>query len=85
MARITVRVIPRSRKNEIRREGEIIKVHLTAPPVDGAANEALIALLATRLQLPRRSLRIIQGASSRQKLIEIEGLNAEEIEQRLGL
>lgn len=70
--RITVRVLPRSSKNQISREGDTFKIRLTAPPVDGAANEALLNLLAERLNVPRRALRIVQGATTRQKVIEIE-------------
>ena len=81
--RISVRVIPRSRKNEVSWEGETLKVRLTAPPVDGAANEALITLLADRLKLPKRALHIVQGATSRLKLLEIEGITLAEIIQKL--
>jgi uncharacterized protein (TIGR00251 family) len=70
--RITVRVIPRSSKNEISREGDSIKVRLTAPPVDGVANEALLKVLAERLGIPKRALRIVQGATGRQKVIQID-------------
>jgi uncharacterized protein (TIGR00251 family) len=85
MVRLTIRVIPRSSKNEITREGDTFKVYLTAPPVDGAANQALIDLLAQRLNLPKRALRIIQGATGRRKLLEIESLTLEELTQRLPL
>ncbi len=84
--RITVRVIPRSRKNQVSREGDIVKIRLTAPPVDGAANEALLNVLAEYLQVPRRTLRIIQGATARQKVVEIEEgphLNAADLRERL--
>jgi uncharacterized protein (TIGR00251 family) len=84
--RICVRVLPRSSKNEIRQEGDIYKVHLTAPPVDGAANEALLKLLSERLGVARRSLHIVQGASARQKIIQIDeqtGLTDAEIASRL--
>ncbi len=74
--RIRVRVIPRSSKNEVAREGEGLKVWLTAAPVDGAANEALIRLLAARLGLPKGALHVIQGATGRQKILEIEGMSA---------
>lgn len=84
MARISIHVTPRSSKNEISKEGLSLKARLIAPPVDGAANEALIKLLADRLHHPRRFLHIVQGATSRQKTIEIDGLSAEEVEQRLG-
>jgi uncharacterized protein (TIGR00251 family) len=70
--RIRVRVVPRSSKNAISQEGEIFKVRLLAPPVDGAANEALLTFLAERLHLSRRSLTLIQGANARQKVVQID-------------
>jgi hypothetical protein len=81
--RISVRVIPRSSKNEITWEGDALKVRLTAPPVDGAANEALLKLLAERLNLPKSALHIVHGATGRQKVLQIEGLTAEELAQKL--
>lgn len=81
--RITVRVIPRSRRNVIEWDGGVLKVRLTAPPVDGAANEALLDLLAEKLGMPRRALSIIQGATSRQKVVELARLKAEELEKKL--
>ena len=84
--RITVRVVPRSSKNEISLEGDTFKVRLTAPPVDGAANEALTRFLAERLGLPRRALQIVQGAKGRQKIIHIDdsaGLTMADIQQKL--
>lgn len=70
--RITVRVVPRSSKNAISLEGEIFKVRLTAAPVDGAANKALLKLLAERLHLPAHALSIVQGSTGRQKIIQID-------------
>ena len=84
--RITVRVIPRSSKNEISQEGNTFKVRLTAPPVDGAANEALLKLLAERLDLPRRAIHIVQGATGRQKIVQIDDapdLTMTDLTQRL--
>ena len=81
--RLAVRVIPRSSRNSIEWEQETLKVRLTAPPVDGAANEALIALLAERLDLPKRSISIVSGATGRQKIVEIVGMAEEEVEKRL--
>jgi uncharacterized protein (TIGR00251 family) len=83
--RLAVRVIPRSRRNSVEWEnGNVtLKVRLTAPPVDGAANEALIALLAGALHLPRRSITIIQGVASRQKVVQIEGMTIDEIKRQL--
>ena len=81
--RINVRVIPRSSKNSIEWEEGTLKVRLTAPPVDGAANEALLTLLAQRLGLPKRDIHIIQGATGRHKNVEITGMTLEELEQRI--
>ena len=80
---IHVRVIPRSSKNELTWEGNALKVRLTAPPVDGAANAALLTLLAERLRVPKRALRIVQGSTGRHKMVEIEGLSSEEVVKRL--
>ncbi len=85
--RINVRVIPRSSRNEISREGETLKVHITAAPVDGAANEALLRLLAKRLELPRRAFQVVQGATGRHKVVQIEapvGLTEADILKKLG-
>lgn len=53
--------------------GAALKVRLQAPPVEGAANDALVALLAERLGVPRRAVRVVAGAASRAKTVEIEG------------
>ena len=65
-------------------EGERLRVRLTAAPVDGAANEALVALLAERLGLPKRQVMVVRGATSRQKVVEVVGLNLEDVKRRLG-
>ncbi len=80
---IAVRVIPRSSKNALAWEHGTLKVRLTAPPVDGAANAALINLLAERLSVPRRSISIVRGETSRQKTVEIADLTPDEVERRL--
>jgi len=54
-----------------------------SPSVDGAANEALLKLLAERLNLPKSALHIVHGATGRQKVLQIEGLTAEELAQKL--
>jgi uncharacterized protein YggU (UPF0235/DUF167 family) len=56
---------------------------LTTPPIDGAANEALVALLADRLHIPKRAIQIVRGATSRQKTVEIDGLTLDELRSRL--
>lgn len=81
--RLTVRVVPRSRRNAIAWEQGALKAWLTAPPVDGAANDALIALLAKHLGLPGRSISIVHGATSRQKIVEIAGMTDAEVAAKL--
>ena len=81
--RINVRVIPRSGKNLIEWEEGGLKVHLTAPPVDGAANDALIVFLAEFLGLHKRDIQIVRGTTGRHKIIEITGMTAEAIEKKI--
>ncbi|HEY7125540.1 MAG TPA: DUF167 domain-containing protein [Ktedonobacterales bacterium] len=80
---VPVRVLPRSSRNALTCEADGLRAHLTAPPVDGAANAALIALLAERLHIPKRQVSVVRGATTRQKLLAIEGLSAEEFWRRL--
>ena len=80
--RINVRVIPRSSKNMAEWENGGLKVHLTAPPVDGAANTALITFLAQRLAVRKNDILIVLGMSARSKIVEINGISVEEIEKR---
>ena len=82
LVRINVRVIPRSSKNVVAWENGGLKVHLTAPPVDGAANSALIALLAQCLAVHKRDIQIVHGTSGRSKIVEIAGISAEDIEKK---
>jgi uncharacterized protein (TIGR00251 family) len=82
--RIAVRVQPRSSKNALAWEAGNIRAWITAPPVDGAANEALVSLLAERLDLPKRAITIVRGTSGKQKLVEIAGLTLNEIQSKIG-
>ena len=61
--------------------GDALRVRLAAPPVDGAANDALIELLAAELGVGRRSVRIISGLGSRTKIIHIDGIDSDSIER----
>ena len=75
-----VHVQPRASRSEVvGTHGAALKVRLLAPPVDGAANDALVALLAKELGVPRRDVRIVQGATSRAKVVEIEGTTADAV------
>jgi hypothetical protein len=63
--------------------GQAWRVRVQAPPVEGAANQAVCDLLAEALHLPKRNLRVVSGASSRTKVIEIDGISAEIVRARL--
>jgi uncharacterized protein len=81
-----VRVHPRAKKNAITGTvGDALKVSLTAPPTDGKANQACIDFFAKLLNVPRSSVTIAAGQSSRNKVIRVAGLSAEEITKRLKL
>lgn len=74
--RVPVRLTPRANADRI--DGVVdgaLKVRVTAAPVDGAANNALIRIVADALGAPRRRVRLVTGAANRRKLIEIEGTN----------
>ena len=76
--RIKVYVQPRASKTAVvGMYGDAVHVRLTAPPVDDAANEALVALIASRLGIAKGHVRIVSGARSRRKVIEIDGVAAE--------
>jgi len=79
-ASLDIRVIPRAKRTEVagERDGALV-VRLAAPPVEGAANSALIDFLASVLDLPRRSIRIVSGEHSRRKRVAIAGMTTEEV------
>jgi uncharacterized protein (TIGR00251 family) len=80
-----VKVHPRAKKNAITGEiGDALKVSLTAPPVQGRANEACIEFLAKLLKVPQSSVTIASGVSSRNKVVRVAGLTAEQVRERLG-
>lgn len=71
---VNVKVQPRSSKQGVEIIGDTLKVRLTAPPVDGAANEQLKRILSETLGIRKSSIRIIRGLSSRDKVVSIEGV-----------
>ncbi|MFY9680488.1 MAG: DUF167 domain-containing protein [Candidatus Sulfotelmatobacter sp.] len=80
----TVKIHPRARKDAITGEfGDALKLSLTSPPVDGRANEACIEFFAKLLMVPRSSVTIASGQTSRQKVIWVSGLSAEEVRRRI--
>lgn len=84
-SRITVRLQPRASRDEILglNEEGALRVRVKAPPVDGAANEALVQLLAKTLGVRKGSVTLVSSATARNKIIEVEGLTAGELRTRL--
>jgi uncharacterized protein YggU (UPF0235/DUF167 family) len=90
MARIAVRLTPRGGRDAV--EGwsadeagrPLLKARVSAPPVEGEANAALVKLVAKTLGLPRSAVRIAAGDTARVKILEIDGLDEAEVRARLG-
>jgi uncharacterized protein len=83
-ATFQVKVHPRAKKNAILGEvGDALKLALTAPPVEGRANEACIAFLAEALNVPRSSVTIAAGESSRNKVVRVRALSAAQVQEKL--
>jgi len=82
--RIDLRVIPRSPRTEIDgvRDGRLL-LRVTAPPVDDAANDAVVETLARVLDVPKRSIRIVKGTTSRNKTVEVAGMSGAAVLARL--
>jgi uncharacterized protein (TIGR00251 family) len=80
----SIRVHPRARKNAITGViGDAIKLTLTAPPVEGKANEACVEFQAEFLNVPRASVTIVAGQSSRNKVVRVAGRTAAHLQERL--
>ncbi|MFO7261854.1 MAG: DUF167 domain-containing protein [bacterium] len=78
--RIPVRAQPRASRSEIAGEHDgALRVRLAAPPVEGAANEELVRLLARVLDVPRSAVRIAAGERGRTKVVEVDGVDAETV------
>jgi uncharacterized protein len=83
-ARLRLRVAPGAQRSEIvGRHGDAWRVRVTAAPERGRANDEVLDLLAETLGLRRPQLRLVSGAGSRDKLVELEGLDSGEAEERL--
>jgi uncharacterized protein (TIGR00251 family) len=79
-----VRVVPRSSRNHIVGvEGGALKIKLTAPPVEGAANAALIAFIAEWLGVRRNAVSIVSGDKARNKVVRVNGVTREQVLQKL--
>lgn len=82
---LAIRVTPRARREALALVDGQVRAWLRAAPVEGAANAALIALLANRLDLPRRDISILRGERGRQKLVAIARQTSETLRARLRL
>lgn len=83
---IAVRLQPRARANEILGErAGVLVVRVTAPPLEGRANDALCRLIAKRAGVGVRSVAVVRGAGAREKVLRIEGVGVEDIRRSLGV
>ena len=84
--RLRVRVQPRASRSEIAgAHGEELRIRLQAPPVDGAANDALVRLLAEALGVPRSAVEIVSGLAGRSKTVVVLGISVADAAQRLAI
>lgn len=84
MATLRVHVVPNAKIDKVVGDhGGAIKIKLRAPAVEGKANAALISFLAERLNVPERTIVLLRGQKSRDKVIRIDGLSEEEVRRRL--
>lgn len=81
--RFAVRLTPRGGADRVDGVAEgVLRARVTAPAVEGAANQALLRLIANELGVPRRDVRIVAGASSRTKLVVVDGISADRVRLR---
>ena len=84
MTRLRLRVSPGAKRSGVvGRHGEAWKVRVAAPPEGGRANDAVVALLADTLSLPRGAVRLVSGDGARDKIVELTGIDASNVERRL--
>ena len=83
-ASIKVKVHPRASSNQVvGYRGEVLHLRVTAPPVEGRANAALVSLLADVLRVAKSQLRVVRGHGSRDKVVAVESLTVEEVRHRV--
>jgi uncharacterized protein (TIGR00251 family) len=84
--RLRLRIQPRAARTElVGLHGDAIRIRLAAPPVDGAANEALLKFLADKLSVPLRAVRLTAGGTSRSKVVTVAGIDLQHVTERLDL
>jgi len=80
-----LKIQPRASKNEVScLQGDALKVRLTAPPVDGAANNACIDFIARLLGVPKKTVKIVSGHTNPHKMIEVEGISKADVLHIIG-
>jgi len=83
---LSVHACPRAAQDQVQGlHGDAVKIRLRSPPVDGKANEALIAFLSQVLDVPARDLTIVAGHSTRRKRVAIAGVTVSAVRAKLGL
>lgn len=76
---VNIRISPNAKKNEIVKDGDIIKVKITAQPIDGKANKALVEFLSKTFKIPKTSIKILKGETSKDKTILFEIFDDEKL------
>ena len=84
--RLRVKAVPRASRSELAGiQGHSLRIRLAAPPVDGAANEALLRFLSEQLSVPRTAVQLASGHTSRSKVVTVSGIDVEKARMKLGL
>ena len=76
---VNVRISPNAKKNEIIKDGDIIKVKITALPIDGKANKALVEFFAKNFKIPKTSIEILKGETSKEKTILFKTMDEDKV------
>ncbi len=84
MGKLLIRVSPKASRNLVELREGVVRVYVTTAPTDGQANAAVIELLAKKLGIAKSHLTIVRGETSREKLIDVEGISDTEITAKLG-
>jgi uncharacterized protein (TIGR00251 family) len=81
VTQVTVKLIPKSGRSELKYEGALLKIWVKSAPEDGKANAELIRTLADILKIPRKEIQILRGSSSRIKVVDIRGITVEDLKK----
>ncbi len=84
MGKLLIRVSPKASRNLVELREGVVRVYVTTAPTDGQANAAVIELLAKKLGIAKSHLTIVRGETSREKLIDVEGISDTDITAKLG-